>query len=221
MAIAMASEIGQDVFAISVNQCRRDAYFLELGAAMATECNTTWIAERDFGWRGLMVECLDRWVHEYKAVRKSDFAIADATTLDYATYFKEHSYPADMAYLQMDLEPMDRSTLNALEHLEKTIFPNYRFAAVCFEHDAYKGDEYNTRVVSREKMTHNGYFLLFPDIRQQYGWIFEDWYVHPDLVNMDVLLSIPDRDENNGIVAARKTEAAMSHLFGKPLKSQE
>lgn len=60
----------------------------------------------------------------------------------------------------------------------------YKFATVTFEHDIYRGDYFNTRNESRKLFKEKGYVLVFPDVKDSNN-MFEDWYVHPSLVNMD------------------------------------
>ena len=74
-------------------------------------------------------------------------------------------------------------------HLKVLIFQEYKFATVTFEHDIYTGDNYNTRLLSREIFLNRGYVLVFPDVRSCQN-AFEDWYVHPDLVDMDYINKI-------------------------------
>jgi hypothetical protein len=113
--------------------------------------------------------------------------IQDATTVDYME--KLRSFPKDMDYLQIDLEVDNRSTLTTLELLDSTVFDTYRFATVTFEHDIYRGDYFNTRERSREIFQKRGYILMFPDVKSN-SYPFEDWYVHPELVDMERILPL-------------------------------
>ena len=45
------------------------------------------------------------------------------------------------------------------------------------------------RAESREIFLRRGYVLVFPDVMND-GNQFEDWYVHPDLVDMNFINSI-------------------------------
>jgi FkbM family methyltransferase len=96
-----------------------------------------------------------------------------------------------MDYLQIDLDVDNKSTLETLILLNETVFDTYKFATITFEHDCYRGDFYDTRNISREIFKSRGYVLVFPDVCTEYGgegWRpFEDWYVHPDLVDMDFI----------------------------------
>ena len=59
-----------------------------------------------------------------------------------------------------------------------------------FEHDIYRGNFYNTRELSRGIFERRGYELVFPDVAvfwQGKNSPFEDWYVHPELVDMELV----------------------------------
>ena len=118
--------------------------------------------------------------------------IQDATTIDFAQQLRTHGAPANMDYLQVDLEVDLRSTLTTLENLDRTVFGEYKFATVTFEHDIYRGDFFGTRAASREIFERHGYFRLFSDIRDG-SCAYEDWYVHPDLVDMERVRAIAAR----------------------------
>jgi len=100
-----------------------------------------------------------------------------------------YNAPKNIDYLQIDLEVSNRSTLTTLELLNNNVFNEYKFATVTFEHDIYDGDKFNTRLDSRKIFLNRGYILVFPDVRNgQHA--FEDWYIHPELVDINYINKI-------------------------------
>jgi len=89
--------------------------------------------------------------------------------------------------------------LELLFLLDKKIFNEYKFATVTFEHDIYRGDFFNTREISRNIFESRGYVLVFPDVKVMNDGYepFEDWYVHPDLVDMEYVNKIKTTDSLN------------------------
>lgn len=174
------SQACQDLFVLEMLKGKRNGTFLEIGANSATENSNSVVLETDFDWRGLLVEYDRSFEREYRQLRKSPYIIADARSVDYKDRLKD--FPANIDYLQIDLEAENRSTLDVLEKLDREVFPEYKFATVTFEHDIYRGDFFDTRKISREIFSRNGYRLLFPDVSFR-GNSFEDWYVHGDLVD--------------------------------------
>jgi len=180
------SQSGQDRFILSVLKQKRNGYFLEIGSHHPIDINNSYLLESQYGWKGLMVEYENTWEELYKTKRTSHYVIQDARKVDYAGLFKIYHFPKAMDYLQIDLEVSNRSTLDTLELMEKTLFPTYTFSVVTFEHDIYSGNHFDTRVKSREIFERNGYVRVFPDVQNQ-GNAFEDWYVHPSQVDMNLV----------------------------------
>ena len=135
-----------------------------------------------------------RCKESYKKVRPNSIHVfEDARKVDYANLTSGYK---SMDYLQIDLDVNNRSTLDTLELLDRTVFDNTQFATVTFEHDIYTGNYFNTRERSREIFTKRGYELVFPDISVFFNGancVFEDWYVHPDLVDMEYVRKVQSR----------------------------
>lgn len=180
------SQAGQDSFVMHCLKNKRNGIFVELGSNDPMYHSNTYSLEKEYGWNGLMVDYQSQFVPQYIANRSSPYIIADACKIDYKKVFEEISFPHAIDYLQIDLEVNNKSTINCLEVFDKDVFPSYKFAVVTFEHDIYRGDFFNTRQKSREIFDKNGYVLVYPDVKNQEN-AFEDWYVHPDLVDMDYM----------------------------------
>jgi hypothetical protein len=199
LKINMCSQASQDIFVISALKNKRNGTFLEIGSNDPVFHNNTYILETQYGWRGTMIEYDSVFESKYKELRpNSTYQIKDARTVDYREALK--NYPANMDYLQIDLDVDNKSTIDTLELLDKTVFDNTRFAVVTFEHDIYTGNHYNTQERSREIFTKRGYELVFPNVSVYFNGgerIFEDWYVHPDLVDMKLIDSVRSQTSLN------------------------
>lgn len=183
-------QVLQDKFVVSVLKAKTEGFFLEIGSNDPRVINNTFVLEDKLGWKGVMIEYDPRWLPEYKDHRPmSTPIIQDATTVDYPKVLMEAGAPFDIDYLQIDLEVSNRSTLTTLETLDQTVFDTYRFAVITFEHDVYKGNWFDTRTQSRSILDSRGYLLVFPDVRNEQN-AFEDWYVHPQLVDMNYISRI-------------------------------
>lgn len=141
-----------------------------------------------------MIERNNEFLPEYKKHRPSSIhIIEDATKIDYKKVLDENNFPKVIDYLQIDLEVDNRSTLTTLELLDDTLFDNYTFAVVTFEHDIYRGDFFNTRIKSREIFKKRGYIPVFEDVELVGGGEinkFEDWYIHPSCVDFEIINKI-------------------------------
>ena len=182
------SQCLQDLFVIKVNK-KTDGSFLEIGSNHPWINNNTYLLEKVYNWKGILVDYDTSFEELYKIHRKNSiYAINDATKIDYVSLLS--SFPKNMDYLQIDLDVNNCSTLNTLNLLNNTVFNEYRFATITFEHDIYTGNYFDTREISRKILKDRGYFLLFADVNVFWEGShkpFEDWYVHPDLVKPEIL----------------------------------
>lgn len=183
----------QDLFALKIANNKKNGYFIEIGSSCPIDGNNTYILENQFDWKGLMVEHDSNYLESYKIHRPNSIHLMqNAVDIDYTTILKNNNFPNNIDYLQIDLEVENRSTLDLLKKFDSTVFNEYKFAAITFEHDIYRGDFYDTRIISREIFKKRGYVLVFPDVifNESIHGAFEDWWVHPDLCNMDYVNTI-------------------------------
>ena len=210
-------QILQDKFVLSVLKHKRNGTFLELGANDPRTISNTYLLESMYGWKGIMVEYDQKFREPYLTHRPNSYhAFQDATAVDYAALLTNLQYPTAIDYLQIDLEPGNGSTLQALKHLNNTVFDTHKFAVVTFEHDIYYNQPiyHSTRNESRRIFDERGYVRVFKDVCNDGWWNneevreriragnketqrdtgtkypFEDWYVHPDLVDMTYVNSL-------------------------------
>ena len=189
----------QDKFVLHVLQHKQNGYFLEIGSNEPITINNTYLLENKYNWKGIMVEYNSLFLPLYKEHRSNSIhVINDATMIDYKTLFNSNNVPLSVDYLQIDLEVNNGSTLKTLEKLNNEVFDTYKFATVTFEHDIYHTNFNNTREKSREIFKNRGYVCVFEDIHNlSPKYVYEDWYVHPDLVNMDYVNQLKNNNNKN------------------------
>ena len=186
----------QDKFVLHALQGKRDGYFLEIGSNHPIHSNNTYLLEDKYNWRGIMVEYDARFLPLYKQHRPNSIhLINDASQIVYKDVFESNNAPLAIDYLQIDLEEENGSTLRTLENLDRDIFDTYTFATVTFEHDIYHSNRHNTREISREIFARRGYTPVFQDINNDgIQYPYEDWYVHPTLVNTGYIQELMDKN---------------------------
>jgi FkbM family methyltransferase len=64
------SQIGQDLFALSMLDFKTDGFFVEFGATNGVDLSNTCLLERNFGWKGILAEPAKRWHEALKNNRK-------------------------------------------------------------------------------------------------------------------------------------------------------
>jgi hypothetical protein len=175
----------QDKFILNILNEKTNGYFIEIGSNRPITINNTYLLESKYNWTGIMIEIDKSFLPQYKEHRpKSIHVINDATKIDYKNLFEVNNVPFEIDYLQIDLEPANGSTIKTLEKLDEDVLDKYKFATVTFEHDIYHTNFDNTRLKSRNIFQKRGYFCVFEDICNE-GNPYEDWYVHPELVDMN------------------------------------
>jgi len=198
-------QICQDKFVLNLSNFKRKGFFIEIGSNHPEVNNNTYILEKKYNWKGIMIEYNNEWLSLYKKYRNNScHIIKNAIEIDYKSLLEKCKAPKNIDYLQIDLEVVNGSTLQVLEKFDRDIFDNYKFKVITFEHDCYRdnGKWAKTKSISRNIFKKRGYIRIFSDLNQNKKWqnrliIFEDWYVHPDLVDkkyIDYLININKRN---------------------------
>jgi hypothetical protein len=188
------SQVGQDLFILQCLNKKEQGTFLEIGSNHPIQINNTYLLESKYNWRGIMIDYDNTYINLYTQHRPlSTYIINDATQINYKLELGKNNMPYNIDYLQIDLEVINNSTLQTLQAINNQIMDYYKFATITFEHDYYAGDYFNTRAESRKIFKDRGYVLVFPDVMNN-GNQFEDWYVHPNLVNMNYINRIKSED---------------------------
>lgn len=195
-------QAGQDEFVLNILKQKRNGFFLEIGSHHPISINNTYLLEKEYDWKGIMIEYQKKWLQAYKTHRPNSVHIIDnATMINYKNLFNDNEVPTNVDYLQIDLEVSNDSTMKTLERLNKEVFDKYKFATITFEHDRYLTDHGNTRERSRQIFESRGYVCVFKDInnirKNPNNFSFEDWYVHPDLVDMEYIEQLIQKNSKN------------------------
>lgn len=173
------SQAGQESFVLSVTQKIQNKYYLEIGSGHPKNDSNTYQLEKRFRWRGVSIDIDEALCAEFAKVRKNPVYVKDATTTNYKYLLSHENAPKVISYLQIDVHPPETS----YEVLQKIPFDNYLFATITFEHDSYVANK-NLKIArdARDFLKNRGYLLVGEDIKI-FGWSFEDWWIHPKLVN--------------------------------------
>ena len=138
-----------------------------------------------------MIEYSNKWLNDYKKFRPNSIHIInDATKIDYKNLLEINNVPLNLDYLQIDLEVNNGSTLNTLKKLNSEVMDKHKFATITFEHDIYHTNYLNTRLASRKIFEDRGYVRIFSDVNYCGKNPYEDWYIHPDLVDIELVNSV-------------------------------
>jgi len=188
----------QDKFVLNVLKEKKDGFFLEIGSNHPINISNSYTLEKNYGWKGIMVEYDENFLDSYREHRPNSIHIINnATQIDYKNTFITNNVPLSIDYLQIDLEEHNGSTLETLQRLDNEVFDEYKFATITFEHDIYRSNCNNTREISRQIFNKRGYICVFTDINNGGVNPYEDWYVHPDLVDMDYINTLIENNNKH------------------------
>ena len=174
------SQAGQDIFVLSVLDGKKNGIFLDIGCNEPKRINNTFLLEEKYGWKGILIDFMDYHVDACKELRRDDsvYICGDATKVNYSEVFSDFKIPGVIDYMSLDIDGIE--TLHTLQSLPLEL---YKIRVITFEHDSYRfGDE--VREKSRELLLSHGYVLVCSDVKSN-GSPYEDWYVHPDLVDLE------------------------------------
>ncbi len=177
------SQVYQDMFILSMLNGKKNGKFLEIGGAEPFKGNNTALLEKSFGWTGVSIEYDEKFIENYRNNRSAKLLNTDALAIDYEDLFKENYEGNIIDYLQLDIEP----ARHTYECMMKIPFDKYKFAVITYEHDYYVDVTRSYREKSREFLKNKGYEMIVNDISPDGISNFEDWWVHPDLVDKNII----------------------------------
>ena len=177
------SQIYQDMFILSMLNGKKNGTFLEIGGADPFKGNNTALLEKTFGWTGVSIEYDEKFIQNYRNCRSAKLLHDNALTVDYDEILSTNFSSNVIDYLQLDIEP----ARNTYECMLKIPFDKYKFAVITYEHDYYVDVTRSFREKSREFLRSKGYVLVANDLSPDGKSNFEDWWVHPDLVDESIL----------------------------------
>jgi len=173
------SQVMQDIFVLSMTDGKRNGTYLEIGSCFPFDGNNTALLEKNFGWSGVGVELQKTHVDDYTKHRTNPVVHANALEVNYHEILEKLAVDNVIDYLQVDLEPPEVT----YEALTKIPFDNYKFRVITFEHDYYADVTKSMRTKSRQLLLSKGYELVVSDVSWNGEHSFEDWWVHPGLVD--------------------------------------
>lgn len=180
----------QDMFVLTMLNGKKAGKYLEIGCGDPFYGNNTALLEKQFGWTGISIDNEQLEINKWKNTTRNfnQVICADATKLDY-TKLLEETFTWD--YLQLDCDP---ATVT-YACLVKIPFEKHRFAVITFEHDHYYYESSDIRRKSRKYLESMGYELVVANIAPDNYNSFEDWWVHPELVDRAIINKMKDISE--------------------------
>lgn len=205
------SQCFQDMFVLSILKGKRNGTYLEIGSADPYFGNNTALLEFDFDWKGVGLELKESFISNYRSHRKNPVLNEDATLVDYEKILGELSSNGTIDYLQLDVEP----PWVTYEVMTKLPFDKFKFAVITYEHDYYIDPTKSYRQKSRDFLESKGYVRVVSNISSDGHSAFEDWWVHPELIDPDILNQMQRKPDKTWLLSWADYEAieAKQYMF--------
>lgn len=197
------SEAYQDMFVLTLLNGKKNGSYVEIGSGHPTYGNNTYLLEKIFGWKGVSLDISEEFVAAHNIQRNHTCLLKDATTVNYERFLNGLDFGNDIDYLQIDCDPPEIS----FKVLLSIPFDTKRFGVITFEHDHYADPTGGYREKARKYLESYGYVLFASNISPDNDRPYEDWFVHPDMINIDEFSVL----KNSG----SSTKRAEDYMMGK------
>ena len=178
------SQVFQDIFVLSTLDGETNGTFLEIGGGRPFYGNNTALLEEKFNWNGISIEFNKTNVEQYNKERpNTKVLMEDALGINYSNLISQNYDSKIIDYLQLDIDPCN----NTYQALNLIPFDEYQFRIITYEHDFYIDSTKSYKENSRELLKSKGYVLVVDEVSPDGKSSFEDWWVHPDLVDKEIL----------------------------------
>lgn len=193
----------QDMFVLAALKGKKKGTYVEIGSGDPYHNNNTALLEESFEWKGVSIDIDQAEVDKFKAARKNPVYCQDAVATDYRDFLRKADLGKDIDFLQLDCDP----EYNTYTILEAIPFDEYRFAVITYEHDYYYDPTKTYRDKSRKYLQEKGYELLVTNISVDKNSSYEDWWVHPQLIDSETISLMKN--------ACDRTKQARDYMLGK------
>ena len=171
------SHILQDVFALIVNDYKFNGNCIDIGCQSPNRINNTALLQL-FNWKSINID-IDDYEGHWEGMENANFNRLDMTVKENVDTIMNLA-PNIVDFLSLDIDDYCLTCLKLID-LEKT-----RFKCICIEHNKYIPGRGEQRHEQREILKKAGYFLLLKNVGPN-NKPLEDWWVDPNLVDVDSL----------------------------------
>lgn len=184
------SQVFQDLFVLTCLDGKKDGTYLEIGGGHPVHGNNTYLLSQ-LGWTGVSIDTSKEFIDKWKEVRQVDKIVQqNSLKVNYPQLLKENNLPNKIDYLQIDVDPAK----NTYKTLLKIDFNKIKFGVISFEHDYYVDETRSYRDLSRKYLQDLGYVLVVAGVSPDDKTPFEDWYCHPDIVDINTINQLKTKD---------------------------
>lgn len=162
-------------------------FYVELGVGDWDTGNNSFGLEKEYGWNGISMDIGENFVDNFNKNRSNKCIKGDATKTNFYEFFKEHSVPKRVDYLQIDLHGNHQLGQKASNNIDKPLktlvslpLNDYRFSTITFDYGNLNHfNNWSIRDAQRQILSSFGYYLLV-------DLFYEDWWVDGEYVEYEI-----------------------------------
>jgi len=203
------SEAYQDMFVLTMLNGKRNGKYLEIGAGNAFYGNNTALLEKDFDWTGVALDIDENFVAAHTNERKNPCLLKDASKINYESFLTGMGFSNEIDYLQLDCDPPEVT----YKILLTIPFETYKFAVITYEHDYYCDETKSFQEKSKKYLESYGYIRVVNNISPDNNRSYEDWWVHPDLIDEQIINAMMCIDDS--------TKKAEDYILSTKIESKK
>ena len=198
------SQLRQDIFVLNETNFKKNGLFVEFGAANGVSNSNTFLLEKKFNWKGILVEPAKSFLKELKKKRnchienkivfkdsKSKLMFCETYNPELSSINQNHYYNRDFVKFKYKLQTISLNDLLRKYNMPK-IIDYLSIDTEGSEFDIlnnFKFEEFKFRIITCEHnfstnrkkifnlLSKNNYTRKYTEISQ-----FEDWYVNTNII---------------------------------------
>jgi hypothetical protein len=161
-------------------------YYLDVASGHPIIGNNTYVLDTELSWFGFGFDLGDR-AEMWNTTRKNGKYIQkDVCSMDFTQFLLDQKhYLYDYLSLDVDIggyEPKNYSHIA----LDRILDADIKCKIITYEHESFKYGDLDKNSV-RMKLDKRGYVILFKDVCFPDGTPWEDWIIHKDYFDDDIL----------------------------------
>ena len=122
--------------------------------------------------------------------RQSTFCQVDATSPRLTQMLKDLVGEKVVDYISLDVDGGE--TNYSAEALQRILDAGVQFKVMTLEHESFKHGD-SVTAPTRQRLLDRGYQMLFEDVSFEDGNAWEDWWIKPELIPVENIMSIKQK----------------------------
>ena len=184
------------IYHLLAKHLEKPGTFLDIACGHPKNCSNTYVLEQSCGWSGLGFDIGDieadcQW-SEHRSSMFYKYAVTSSRFCDFLSAFP-NDFLSNIDYVSLDVDCGGENY--SAQALDKILQAGVKFKAMTLAHESFAHGDTVT-LPSRTLLHAQGYAMLFEDVCFQNGEAWEDWWINPDLIPIENIMSIQSKGKS-------------------------